>query len=268
VAVEASRAGLSGLMPAFAAAFRLQLRIIRSDPDYSMPLVTIPLFAVTFIAIVRHAGRDDLTPYALVAPVLIALWQLSLLDSGEIIEADRWQGVLESVIAAPANVATLVLGRVFAVTTVAFLALVEVWLVARLLFGVAVEFHHPGVFLLTLAASGVAMSGTAVIMAALFVLARSARTFQNSLSYPFYVLGGVLVPVSFLPDWLEPLSSVVFLSWSAELLRDSLDPAPLSDATTRLGAVLFLGGAGFAIGRVLLRRILDRVRAEGSAAFP
>jgi ABC-2 type transport system permease protein len=252
---------------AFSAAFRLQLRLIRSDPDYLMPLVTVPLFTVTFLAVVRHAGRDDLTAYAVMAPVLIALWQLSLLDSGEIIEADRWQGVLEVVIAAPANVATVVLGRVFAVTAVAFLAFIEVWFVARALFGVTIEFHHPGLFLLTLAASGLAMSGTAVIMAALFVLARSARTFQNSLSYPFYVLGGVLVPVSFLPDWLEPLSSVVFLSWSADLLRDSLDPAPVSGAAVRLGMVLALGTGGFVIGRLLLRRILNRVRADGTVGY-
>jgi ABC-2 type transport system permease protein len=153
------------------------------------------------------------------------------------------------------------------VTAVAFLAFIEVWFVARALFGVTIEFHHPGLFLLTLAASGLAMSGTAVIMAALFVLARSARTFQNSLSYPFYVLGGVLVPVSFLPDWLEPLSSVVFLSWSADLLRDSLDPAPVSGAAVRLGMVLALGTGGFVIGRLLLRRILNRVRADGTVGY-
>jgi ABC-2 type transport system permease protein len=66
---------------AFNAGFRLQLRVVRSDADYVMPLATIPLFAIAFLAIVRHAGRDDLTAYAVMAPVLIALWALALLDS-------------------------------------------------------------------------------------------------------------------------------------------------------------------------------------------
>jgi hypothetical protein len=48
-------------MRVFGAAVRLQLRIVRSDPDYLMPLVTVPLFSITFLAIVRQAGRDDLT---------------------------------------------------------------------------------------------------------------------------------------------------------------------------------------------------------------
>ena len=251
-------------MRAFAAGFRLQLRVVRSDADYVLPLATVPLFAITFLAIVRHAGREDLTAYAVMAPVLIALWALALLDSGEIVEGDRWQGVLEPAVAAPASFPVVVLGRVLAVTTIGLLSFAEVWLVARLLFGLWIEIEHPITFVLTLGATAFAVSGTAVIMAALFVLSRTPRTFQNSLSFPFYVLGGVLVPVSFLPDWLEPVSKVIFLSWSADLLRDSLGEAPVEDVAARLGMVVLLGAVGFGIGYALLARILRRARGLGS----
>ena len=246
------------------AGFRLQLRVIRTDPDYVMPLATVPLFTITFLAIVRHSGRDDLTGYALMAPVLIALWALALLDSGEIVEADRWFGTLEPALAAPASIPVVVLGRVLAVTTIALVSFAEVWLVARLLFGVSIAIRHPTAFVITLLATCFAVSGWAVIMAALFVLSRTPRTFQNSLSFPFYVLGGVLVPVSFLPDWLEPVSKVVFLSWSADLLRDSLERPPVDDLGARVGAVVLLGAAGFALGQLLLLHILRRARAQGS----
>lgn len=252
---------------AFAAAFRLQLRIVLTEPDYVMPLATVPLYAVTFLAIVRQAGRGDLATYALLAPVLIALWQLSLLDSGEVVDSDRWFGVLEAAIATPTPYSVVVVARVLAVTAVALAAFVEVWLVARLLFGIEVAVPHAAAFVLTLLATTLAMAGTAVIMAAVFVLARSARTFQNSLSFPFYVLGGVLVPVSFLPDWLEPLSRVVFLYWSADLLRDSLAETPIDDLAPRLGMVVLLGAAGFAVGRLLLWRVLYRLRTSGSLGF-
>jgi ABC-2 type transport system permease protein len=246
------------------AGFRLQLRVVRTDADYVMPLATVPLFAVTFLAIVRHAGRDDLTSYAVMAPVLIALWALALLDSGEIIEGDRWQGILEPAVAAPASFSLVVLGRVLAVTTIGLLSFVEVWLIARLLFDVWIEIVHPIAFLLTLAATAFAVSGTAVIMAAVFVLSRTPRTFQNSLSFPFYVLGGVLVPVSFLPDWLEPVTHAIFLSWSADLLRDSLAEAAVDNLAGRLGMIVVLGAIGFAIGYALLARILHRARTQGT----
>ena len=53
-------------------------------------------------------------------------------------------------------------------------------------------------------------------MATVFVLARTAMLFTNALGYPFYILGGVLVPVAFLPGWLRPVSRLVFLSWSSD----------------------------------------------------
>jgi ABC-2 type transport system permease protein len=250
----------------FVAGYKLQLRLIRADPDYLMPLAIVPFYTIVFLAIFRHAGRDDLTTYALLAPVLIALWQLSLVTSGETVADDRWLGTLELAVATPGSFAVAVVGRVLAVTSIALISFAEVWVVARVFFGVSIVFHHPFTFVLTLAATTLAMAGTALIMAALFVVTRSARTFQNSLSFPFYVLGGVLVPVSYLPDWLEPVATVVFLSWAADLLRDSLDPAPVDDLALRLAMVLALGAAGFLVGRILLARLLRHVRQTGEVS--
>jgi ABC-2 type transport system permease protein len=250
-----------------AAAIRLQIQIFRSDPDYFMPLAVTPLFTVIFVEIVRQAGRHDLTAYAVLAPVLIALWQLSLMNSGEVVEGDRYAGTLELQVAGPTPYALVVLGRVIAVSTIALLSFAEVWLVTWAIFGVAVEVHHPLAFVLALATTALATAGTATIMASLFIVTRSPRTFQNSLSYPFYVLGGVLVPVAFLPDWLEPLSKAVFLSWSADLLRASLRPAPVHDLVFRLGMVALLGAIGYVIGFALLARMLRRSRTRGSLAI-
>jgi ABC-2 type transport system permease protein len=249
------------------AGFKLQLQLMRADPDYVMPLATAPFYAIVFLAIVEHAGRGDLTAYALMAPVLMTLWQLSLLTSGETIAEDRWTGTFELAVAAPASLSVALLGRVLAVTGVALLSFVEVWLVARLLFDAEIVFHHPAAFVLTLGTTALAMAGTSLIMAALFVITRSPRTFQNSLSFPFYVLGGVLVPVSYLPDWIEPLSTLVFLSWGADLLRDSLAPAPVENLALRLLMVVLLGVGGFLVGRLLLERLLRRVRQSGEVSL-
>jgi ABC-2 type transport system permease protein len=252
---------------AFVAGFRLQVRIVLTDPDYVMPLLTVPMFTITFLAIMRHAGRDDLEQYALLAPVLIALWALALLDAGEIVTGDRWYGVLEATIAAPTSLAPLLLGRILAVTAIALFSFVEVLVVGRLAFGVAITVEHPAEFVATVLATAFAVSGTAVIMAGLFVLSRSPRTFQNSLSFPFYVLGGVLVPVSFLPDWLEPLSTIVFLSWAADLLRATLDAAPVEDFGRRFAMVLVLGAAGYAIGAAVIAWVLRRARTQGTVGL-
>jgi ABC-2 type transport system permease protein len=77
------------------------------------------------------------------------------------------------------------------------------------------------------------------------------------------VLGGILVPVSLLPHWVRPLSAVVFLSWSADLLRGTLDAAPIHEFWPHLGMVVLLGACGYVVGLLALRVILVRVRESG-----
>lgn len=248
-------------------AFRLQVQVMRTDADYFLALAVAPISATIFLSVVRHAGRDDLVPFALVAPVLMALWRTSIMASGGIVNEDRGQETMESTIAAPASYAAVVLGRVVAVSVIGLLAVPEVWLVARVGFGIGIAVRHPTVLVLSLAAACFAMSGTAVVMAAVFALARSSRIFQQTLTYPFYVLSGILVPVSLLPFWVRPLSRVVFLSWTADLLRACLSPAPVRDPALRLAVIVALGLAGYIGGTALLRRVLDRVRYLGTMTY-
>jgi ABC-2 type transport system permease protein len=166
-------------------------------------------------------------------------------------------------VAAPSSFGAVIFGRIAATTAIGTVSFFEAWLVARLIFGATVTIHHWGAFVLTVFATLAAMAGTAVGMAALFVLARNAVTFSNSASYPFYVLGGILVPVSLLPHWVRPLSAVVFLSWSADLLRATLQATPIHRFWPHLGMVALLGACGYAVGLAALRVILVRVRESG-----
>jgi ABC-2 type transport system permease protein len=250
-------------MRAFLAGARIQLRFLIAYPDSLIPFFTAPLFTIIFMMIFRQAGRADLTAYAAIAPVFIALWWLALFNSGWTITMERWNGTLEMLVAAPSSFAAVVLGRITTTTMIGVVSFGEAWLVARLIFGTTVTIDHPWVFLATIFVTLAAMSGTAVALASLFVLTRNAVTFSNSASYPFYVLGGILVPVSVLPGWLRPVSSIVFLSWSADLLRAALRPGTVHGLAFRLGMVVLLGACGFAIGAFAMRVILQRVRNSG-----
>lgn len=254
-------------MGVFLAALRFQLWTARRSPDQMLVLVITPLFTAMFVSITQHAGRDDLLGHAVLAPVLMGLWQTALALGGGLIDDDREQGTLEALVATPASLAVVVAGRVAALTVLGLATFVEALAVAWLVFGETVAVPHPGVLAAGLLASALAMAGTATLMAAAFVLSRSALQYQNALSYPFYVLGGVLVPVALLPGWARPFSAVVFLSWSADLLRDALSPAPVAGVGWRLAVICALGAAGLAGGRLALRAVLDRVRTTGTIGY-
>lgn len=254
-------------MRSLAAGFVFEMRVLRRSLGEMVVIVTAPLMTLVLLAIVRHAGRNDLAPYAVLAPALIVLWGTALQISGEIVERERGNGTLEGLVASPASFGAVVTGRIAAVTLLSLFGFVESWLTAWLFFGVIVTIWHPVAFAATIVATGLAMAGTASVMAGLFVLARSARAFQNSLTYPFYVLGGTMVPVTLLPNWLEPISRLVFLSWSADLMRESLSEPAIVGLLPRLGVVLGLGFVGYLFGLVVLRRAIDRLRRTGTITY-
>lgn len=248
----------------FLAGWRMQWQSMRGNPDWLLSLLTAPLQTAVLVLIVVHAGRGDLTSYAVLAPALMALWAMALQTSGELISHERENGSLEGLLAASGRFDVVMLGRLTLVTVLSSVAFVEAWLTGWLITGTPLPVAHPWLLLVTVLVTTVAMTGWAGVMASVFVLARSARTFQNALSYPFYVLGGVLVPVALLPVWLQPVSAVVFLSWASDLMRDALSVAPVDDAPGRLAIVLGLGAAGFLLGHRLLHAALRRVRTTGS----
>ena len=251
-------------MKALTTGFIFEVRLLRRSFDEMMVLVTAPLMTLIFLSITEYAGRGDLAPYSVLAPALIALWTMALFTSGEIVERERQNGSLEPLVATPAALGGVITGQILAVTLLSLIGFAESWLAAWLVFGIVVPIAHPVAFVAAVVVTALAMAGTASVMSSVFVLSRSVRSYQNSLSYPFFVLGGVMVPVALLPGWVEPLSRVVFLSWSADLLRDALTPAPITNFVARLGVIVALGAAGFVVGLALLRRAVDRLRRTGT----
>lgn len=254
-------------MHGIAGAARMQLQLVTRDRSYLNEIIANPFFAVIFLGIVKAANRDDLTGFAIVAPVLITLWNMALEISGSVVDSDRWHGTMEGVVASPVGYPSVILGRVLAVSFLGLFGVVETGIVAKVGFGASVTVHHPEVLVGGLVVTALAMTGTATLFASLFVLTRTALTFSNTMNYPFYLLGGVLVPLSFLPGWIRPAGRLVFLSWSADLLRDSLAVAPVENFAARCAVVLGLGLVGLAAGRVVLKLVLDRVRSQGTLAF-
>ena len=250
----------------FLVGWRRQWDLVLNTPGYWTSILMNPLFAVVFLAIMSNAGRDDLLAFAVLAPPFMTMWAMSLLISGEAVVRDREFGVLEATLAAPTPYGSVTLGRIGLVTTIAMVGFVESWLVA-LIFFEPIPIVHPSAFAAGVVASAFAMTGTALGMSALFVRSTQVRRFQNAMSYPFYVLGGVIVPIEYLPDWIQPISKVVFLSWSTDLLRDSLAVGPVEDFWFRLSMVVFLGAAALVVGWWAVGKMEDRVRRSGEVTF-
>jgi ABC-2 type transport system permease protein len=245
-------------------AARAQVQLTRNNIEDFRPVVGMPLVTLAALAILVQSGRRDLASYALVAATLMTIGQMGLFVASEIVWQERKDQTLELVVASPAHYFFVLLPRVLVLTSIGLFGVAESWLIARFVFALHLTIHHPWLMLFTLFASSLAAAGTAVLTAALFSLGRHVRTFQNAVNGPLYLLGGVLVPVHYLPAWLQPLSPFVFFSWSADLLRAAFAPATPERVAASLAAILVLAASAALIGGLLLRRMLDALRRDGA----
>jgi len=250
---------------AYIAGIRFQAIVLRRSPASLIVLATTPFLTLAFALILKNANQPNLAAYAILGPAIMSVWGMALMVSGDVIASDRSTGTFEAVLTTPTFVPALISGRITTVTLASLLSVPESMLTARIVFGISIPVVHPVELAVVIVATTLAMAWTATAFAALFVIARSARTFQNSLSYPFYLLSGAVVPVALLPGWLHPVARVVFLSWSSDLIRECLRPGAIAHFPQRIGVIIALGAVSYVIAIWMLQAVLRRIRSTGTA---
>ncbi|MGI9646628.1 MAG: ABC transporter permease, partial [Ilumatobacteraceae bacterium] len=239
-------------MSGFVAGVERQAVILRRLPDYLTFIAISPLSTLAFLAIVRSVGREDLSATALIGVSIITTWQTGLFVAGDTLALDRQFGLLELNLAAPISVRRFLIGRVVVSTTFSFIPFIVNIAVARLVFGPDVaNVADPGRFVVVGVMMWFAMLGALLCMSSIFVMSGRSTALGNGLSYPLFLLAGVVVPVTYLPTWVQPISALIFMRWSAEGFRLAAAGSPES-IVPGLVANLVLGVVMLGVGTILL----------------
>ena len=247
----------------FFASVRAQFRMSRRDIGDLFMAISHPVYALIFMAIFVHVGREDLAPYALVAPMLMGVIGTAAFVASELVMRERRDQTLEVSVICPAPFAAVIFSRILVITAISMVGILESWVIVRFGFGIDVAIHHPGTFATAILLTTLASAGTALIAAAFFCFAEEVRTFQNSITFPLLLFSGVLVPITAFPDWLAPVSRAVFLYWSADLLRASMQPEVPQGAQLAMAVLAGLGIGSTLLGAALLNRMIGYLRREG-----
>jgi ABC-2 type transport system permease protein len=105
-----------------------------------------------------------------------------------------------------------------------------------------------------------------VVISGLFILTRSATAIANTLLYPFYVVSGLVFPVTALPSWLQPVSAMSPLRWAAAGFWAAINgdvPTALRSVWVLLIMVVVMAVIACVCFTVIERRVLR----EGSLAL-
>jgi ABC-type polysaccharide/polyol phosphate export permease len=195
---------------------------------------------------------------------LMGMWSSTLFGSGGAIQWQRWQGTLEVLIAAPAPFIFTLLPITVATASLGLYSVAGTLVWGWVLFGMPIDIVHSFAFVVALPAAVLALGLLGLVLASTFVLYRSASAFSNLLEYPVWLVTGLLVPVSLLPGFVEPLSWVLAPTWGVKAVREAAlggDPWP------SIGMCLLLAGIYLAVGALTLRNFERMARSQATLSL-
>jgi ABC-2 type transport system permease protein len=231
-----------------------------SRSAFDLTGVTVwPLLYATIAYYMFGAETDpDVLLTASLGATVMAIWSSVTTGAGGAIEIQRWLGTLELLVAAPTPFIFLLAPITIATAAIGVYALVATLFWGRVLFGIPLEFAHPVWFALSVPAAIVAIGMLGLILAATLVLYRAALYLGNSFEYPGWLVCGLLVPLSVLPAWVEPISWVLAPTWGMSAIREStLGGSPLEPILMCLAL-----SACYAVIAVVCLRFFERLARQ------
>jgi ABC-2 type transport system permease protein len=222
------------------------------------------IFASIAFFMVQNGNREGTLLYVALGAGLMGIWSATLFGSGGAIQWQRWQGTLELLVAAPAPFIMSLLPLTIATSSIGLYSIVATLVWGRIFFGVPLDFAHPFQLALALPTTVLSLGMLGLVLASTFVLARNANAFSNLLEYPVWLATGLLVPLTLLPAWVEPLSWVLAPSWGIRAIRDA---ALGGDAWPEMGMCVGLGVVYFILGIFFLRNFERMARQRATLAL-
>lgn len=248
-----------------AVGWRHHVRTISASRFFLVTTVFMPVLLATVAFLMFRAGtREGTLLYASLGAGVMGIWSSTLFGSGGAISWARREGTLEVLVASPAGYFWVLLPQTLATATVGLYSLVSTLVWGRVLFGVPFTIEHPLAFALAVPVTVLGLGMLGLLMASTFVLYRHANALSNMLEFPVLFVSGLLVPLSQLPAWLQPVGWLLAPTWGMRAVRAAAlggSPWPPLGMTLALGAAYLVLGAGF------LRLFLRLARERASLAL-
>jgi ABC-2 type transport system permease protein len=222
------------------------------------------IFASIAFFMFEAGAREGTQLYVALGAGLMGICSSTLFGSGGVIQWQRWQGTLELLVGAPPPFIVTMTPLTLATASIGLYSVVATLFWGWLLFDVPLAIEHPVLFAVALPATTVALGLLGLVLASTFVLYRHASAFSNLLEYPVWLVSGLLVPVSLLPGWVEPISWVLAPTWGVKAVRES---ALGGDPGVAIAMCLLLSALYLGIGAITMANFERLARQKATLAL-
>jgi ABC-2 type transport system permease protein len=242
-----------------------QFKIISRSPFEGVGQVIYPLFFATVAFFIFRASESPRTLlYAALGSAVMGMWSATSTTAGNAMQRERWHGTLESLVATPTHFGLILLPITLAMATIGIYCLAATLALGRFVFGIELTIEHPLSFGLAVVGAVISFGSLGFLFAVSFVRFRAAWALGNLFEYPVWLIGGFLVPLVLLPEWVRPISWALAPTWGMNAIREAaLGGSPLPD----LLVCFALGALYVAAGIAMLERVLGAARRRGALAM-
>ncbi len=260
--------GLGDRVRAMFAATEMALRQNVFDSFIFFTVLIQPLVIATLALWMLGERGADAVVFVVVGSGMTGLWSSLLFISGNSLNAERWTGTLEMIVAQPTPIHWIVFGKNLAHVGQSLASMIVAYAVAAWVFGYHIQISSPALFIVSLGLLILAFVSFGLIIAPIFLMNPGIHGWQNAMEFPVYILSGFLFPIALLPGWTTPASYLLAPYWGAKALHGT------SSGGASIGEVLFswlmlltFSALYWWLARKLFRRMLDKVRKDATIGF-
>ncbi len=249
-------------------AFLMHLRQMAVDNMVIFIIVVQPLFIALLAIYMLRDSPGFAAIYVIVGSGMTGLWSGTLAFCSNSILDKRHLGTLESIIASPTHLMTVIVGESLANVCLSLVSMFLCYPFAALLFGYSLSIADPLAFGISLLVAIVALLSAGMLLTSLFGLTPGSEIWVNAMEFPMYIIGGFLFSIALLPAWMTPISHALTPYWAARALHASSNAsASLEDIVLSWGMVLGLSIVYWLISAWLFRIMLRRSRRDATLAW-
>jgi ABC-2 type transport system permease protein len=255
------------------------LRVIRTAFELDIKQQAVDLFMIfgvviqplliaimaIYMLLERDASRGI---YVVVGSGMTGLWTSLLFRGTFNINAERYMGTLEGIVASPTSLASVVLGKTLASVCLSLVSMIFSYGLASVVFRFPLSIAQPAAFVASLLVTILAFISFGLLISPLMAVNLSLTGWVNALEYPMYILGGFLFPILLLPGWSNPFSYVLSPYWAARVLHAASNgTATPAEIMLCWSMMLLLGVVYIAASYRLFRIVLHRARVEATLSL-
>jgi len=214
-----------------------------------------PTFDLQFESITSADQELNYTDFLLTGMIALSIAQAGMFGMVDLVDMNR-KGLIKRLRMTPANMnifgfSDMVMRLLFSIVQIVLLSIIGVFV-----FGAKLYINFPSL-LIVFILGALSFNALGYFFSSFSKTTEAYMGIANIVSFLMMFLSGIFIPVETIPDWIQPISNVLPLTYFVEGLRDSMVYSTSifsSSLWLGIGILALWGIATFILGSLLYKR--------------